>query len=66
MISMMAEKRGMLFMVSPVLLMMKPPMSIPTAAAGRFKDPGKHEPLGCYTRHNLKITAFSEILELLI
>lgn len=42
MVSMTTEKRGMVFRERPVLFMMIPPTSIPTATAGRFRAPGNH------------------------
>lgn len=41
-VSMITEKRGMFFRERPVLFMMTPPTSIPTATAGRFTAPGGH------------------------
>lgn len=41
-VNMAAEKRGMVFRERPALFMMTPPISIPTATAGRFIAPGKH------------------------
>lgn len=37
------EKRGMVFRERPTFFMMTPPISIPTATAGRFNEPGNHK-----------------------
>lgn len=41
--SMTTEKRGMVFRERPAFFMMTPPISIPTATAGRFTAPGNHK-----------------------
>lgn len=41
-VSMTTENRGMVFRDRPVFFMMTPPISIPTATAGRFRAPEDH------------------------
>lgn len=43
MVSMTTEKRGMVFSERPDFFMMTPPVSIPTATAGRFTAPVNHK-----------------------
>lgn len=40
-VSITTEKRGMVFRERPTFFMMTPPISIPTATAGRLTAPGK-------------------------